>query len=310
MLNKYFFFLTLSLLLFSCKEKEVLKDNCLDNGASQNQSFENRKVLIIGIDGFRSDCMNDSISPFLYSLSQDPKCFYNSAHQVENVTVSGPNWTSILSGVHYEKHLASNTFSEYKVEEFPHFYKYIEEANSNLNTVSICNWAAVNVFIAYTYGDYCPLVSYDDLTVNNWANDIILGNDSVEADLLFLHFDNLDHEGHAFGYSPEIPEYAQAVNTMDGYVASLMASINQKRNEGEDWLVLVVSDHGGEGTDHANGLGNSNIDRTICFVDHPSLNFKSNYPSKQVDYVPTIFQFLGIESAAFSCQQDGVSLLE
>lgn len=305
----FFSLLALSLLFFTCDQQDLPADNCLDSGASQAQNFENRKVLIIGIDGFRSDCMNDSISPFLFGLSQSSDTYFNAAHQVENVTVSGPNWTSILSGVHYEKHLASNTFSEYKGEEYPHFFKYLEQANSELKTVSICNWSAINVFVAFAYGDFCPLVSYDDLTVNNWANNIVAGSDSVEADILFLHFDNLDHEGHAHGYSPEVPEYAQAVNTMDSYVASLMTSVNQKRSEGEDWLVLIVSDHGGEGTDHSNGLGNNNIDRTICFVNHPSLNFKNNYSSKQVDCVPTIFQFLGIESAAFSCKQDGVSLI-
>ena len=45
-----------------------------------------------------------------------------------------------------------------------------------------------------------------------------------------MHFDELD---------AAFPEYSSTLNTLD---------TNIKRLSGEDWLIMVVSDHGGDGT--------------------------------------------------------------
>ena len=56
----------------------------------------NRKVLVVGIDGFRSDVMTEQITPFMYNLSQSRNGYYNLIHNTEGITYSGPNWTSML----------------------------------------------------------------------------------------------------------------------------------------------------------------------------------------------------------------------
>ena len=61
-------------------------------------------MLVIGVDGFRSNAMQEEITPFLFQLSQSSKVFFNSSHRTEDYTISGPNWSSILSGVHWCKH--------------------------------------------------------------------------------------------------------------------------------------------------------------------------------------------------------------
>ena len=86
-------------------------------------------------------------------------------------------------------------------------------------------------------------------------------------------------------------------------------TINTKRLAGEDWLIMVVSDHGGDGTGHGDAQ-NPHINQTIFFAHHPNLIFKNQYTSSQADLAPTILDFLGISNPNFDCQTDGVSIFE
>ena len=108
------FFISLAIFTFSCgKTKTTCSNNldnnsCLDNTYSIDSNKINRKVLIIGIDGFRAEAMQESITPYLYQLSESSSVFFNKEHSIEDHTVSGPNWSSLLTGVHWCKHQVSN----------------------------------------------------------------------------------------------------------------------------------------------------------------------------------------------------------
>ena len=95
---------------------------------------------------------------------------------------------------------------------------------------------------------------------------------------------------------------------LGGDVENLFNTIEDKRLNGEDWLFVVVSDHGGDETGHGDA-SNPYINQTIFFAQHPSLDFKDQYTSNQTDIAPTVLDFLGISSSAFDCKTDGISLL-
>ena len=68
-------------------------------------------MLLLGLDGLRSDAMNENNSPFMFALSATDEVYFTASHSVESITYSGPNWSSILTGVHYAKHrVTSNNF--------------------------------------------------------------------------------------------------------------------------------------------------------------------------------------------------------
>ena len=126
---------------------------------------------------------------------------------------------------------------------------------------------------------------------------------------MFLHFDAPDAAGHGHGFSPNVTEYAQSLKQTDQYVKQLFTIINNKRAAGEDWLIFIVSDHGGDGRGHGGGQDNEHIINSMFFVQHPLLSFSKSHSSSQVDLVPTIFDFMGIKSSAFNCKTDGISLI-
>jgi len=311
-MKKLFIIHIVLLLIFACG---------VDDGSNNNPPIEdiivvdstkiNRKVLVIGIDGFRSDVMQDTITPFLHSLTKHNNLYYTLDHITEGITYSGPNWSSMLTGVHLDKHnVTGNGFENDNYDEYPPFFYYIEQANENINTASIVNWTPINTYILSNYADYAPLESINDLDVFEAAKNTLL-DDGPNHDIIFLQFDELDGAGHEHGFSPFIDGYINTAATLDGYCQSLFNIINDKRLNGEDWLYVIISDHGGEGTGHGDA-DHPNINRTIFFVQHPELIFKANccYTSSQVDLATTVLDFLGISSSQFEYNQDGNSIIE
>ena len=126
-----------------------------------------------------------------------------------------------------------------------------------------------------------------------------------------MKFDELDGTGHTYGFSPDVEEYTNYANILDGYSEELFNIIKNRRVKGEDWMYFIVSDHGGEGTAHGDS-SDPNINQTIFLAQHPELIFKANccYTSSQADLAPTILSFLGISSSEFEANTDGLSVLE
>ena len=81
----------------------------------------------------------------MYSFLTDSNSYFNLNHRVEKDTYSGPNWTSILTGVHYEKHqVTDNSFQNNRLEYYPNFFNYLESAMDNFDSYSITNWIPKN----------------------------------------------------------------------------------------------------------------------------------------------------------------------
>ena len=297
------------ILIFACEKTS--NDCCLFSTISElDTSKVNRKVLVLGIDGIRSDAMMQNNAPFMFALSNDADVYFTDSHITESITYSGPNWSSILTGVHYNKHgVSDNGFDNPNYDTYPTFFDYIESVDSTINTASIVNWTPINTHILSSCTDFSPELPVQDIEVFEQVQDLLVNDAPFNADMVFVHFDELDAAGHAFGFSSDVPEYSATLNTIDSYVENIFNIINTKRINGEDWLVMIVSDHGGDGTGHGDAQ-NPYINQTILIAQHPNLIFKNQHSSNQCDLAPTILKFLGISNSNFDCQKDGISLFE
>jgi hypothetical protein len=247
----------------------------------------------------------------MYGLSSRDDVYFTPFHKTEEDTYSGPNWSSILTGVHYYKHnVVDNSFVGSRFSTYPPFQYYLELAYQQINTFSITNWTPINTYICQQYLDYTSESILNDSMVFQLARDLLVDSFSIAPDVLFLHFDELDAAGHSYGFSPQVSEYANALSKIDIFVESLFNIIEEKRNDlGENWLFLIVSDHGGDGTGHGDAE-NPHINQTIFFSQHPDLNFTPNYITNQTDLAPTILDYMGVSSEEIDCKMDGVSIIE
>jgi len=221
------------------------------------QAQETQKVLVIGIDGCRSDALLMASTPAIDGLISNG--IFSPDGLNTDVTYSGPGWSAILTGVWSDKHLVTNnSFSVDDYATYPSFLKRIEDFDENLYTASICHWSPINTFIVQDYADHVVNFSND----NSIALEAIDQLQTEDVDAMFLHFDDVDHAGHNYGFNPELPEYIAAIEQTDIYVGMVLSALENRPNyANENWLILVTPDHGGIGTSH----GGSSIEERTCF---------------------------------------------
>lgn len=298
------------LLLLSC----VFLFACSTDTKQINAFPENKKVLVLGLDGVRSDAFREDLAPFMHLMKLDENVVYNLEHRIEDLTFSGPNWATICTGVHYEKHqVLDNLFSNNDLKNHPHFFQYLNDyfGEDNVSLASIAHWFPINYFMTIHKADYGPVeFNYSDERVYVECIDLIQNRKPIDPDVLFVHFDQLDAAGHSSGFHPDSSVYGASVTTINNYVKNLLAAKDQRSIEfNEDWLTIIVSDHGGDGTVHGGGAGNPAIDRTILFVHNKAIDGNRRLDfSEQVDIVPTILDFLDVDYS--NLDLDGKSLLQ
>ena len=296
--------LPIFLFIFKCTDDLTEPDVETDIG--------NKKVLIFGIDGFRSDMLTEDVAPNLFSMISEGNTAFTLKNRTEPLTISGPNWGSICTGVHVDKHnVRENLFRGNKLQQYPHFYKYIEGYDSRIRTASYTHWFPINLFIALGKADYAPVnVDISDQKVTDHAVKMLTSGKPISPDLLFLHLDDCDGAGHGYGFHRNIPEYVSAINQTDQYFGEVVDAIKSRPSyKDEDWLICVVSDHGGEGQSH-DDYNEPNIRNTIMILNNKSAIESNTELSdvEQVDLVPTIMDFLDIPVRE-SWELDGNSLL-
>ena len=216
-------------------------------------------VLVIGIDGVRSDALTAASTPNLDALVSEG--VYSPDALNDDITISGPGWSDILCGVRSDKHLVvDNGFSGNNYVDYPSFFQRIENTYSNVNTVSICHWAPINDYIVGTDADVIVNVGSD-----NEVRDCALNQlENYDPHAMFIHFDDVDYAGHSYGFSPDVPQYISSIEEADSQVGEVLSALYSRPNYAqEDWLIIVTHDHGGQGYGHG---GTSLEHRNVSFI--------------------------------------------
>ena len=87
-------------------------------------------VLAIGIDGLRTDALDAAKTPNIDALKKNGSysntCKILGVRYQKNDTISGPGWTSYLTGVWADKHgVHDNEFGGQRIARYPHFFNLI-----------------------------------------------------------------------------------------------------------------------------------------------------------------------------------------
>ncbi|QDU29964.1 Type I phosphodiesterase / nucleotide pyrophosphatase [Anatilimnocola aggregata] len=241
-----------------------------------------KKVLYIGIDGTRFDAVEKAETPQLHALLKEgihsPSCLILGDRYQKNDTVSGPGWSTILTGVWADKHgVHDNQFKDSKYTDFPHFFARLKEVRPAARTVSHVTWkpvhekitSAADVSVNYEEKAHGVLDydRYDNAAVAAGVQELAEGN----PDVLFVYIGQVDVAGHAHGFHPTVPEYISAIERADKLVGQLVAAMKARQTyAAEDWLVVVTSDHGGKGKGHGSGHKIPEILSSFLIVSGPA----------------------------------------
>lgn len=289
----YYSLIALFVVGFSACEKST-EANCPSECANNNIQHVNR-VLVLGIDGCRSDALQQANTPNLDQLIANGRYSWF-VDRGNHYTWSGAGWSSLLTGVWPDKHgVTDNLYGGKNYGQYPHFMCRLKKNSDCFKLASIVHYAALNDEIASPCNvDVLLDYSEDELVTQAAVNHI---ND-CEFDVVFVNFDDVDHAGHTRGFHPSIPQYMAAIEGVDAYVGRIMEVIyNRESSSNENWLVVVGTDHGGK-QNGTHGFHDNDTDVTRVFSIYRKRTVQNqglmNYDPAIVDIVPTIFDHLSI----------------
>jgi predicted AlkP superfamily pyrophosphatase or phosphodiesterase len=214
------------------------------------------RVLIIGLDGCRSDALLVADTPNIDKLWKNGA--FNFYAKTDPITVSGPAWTTMLTGVFSNKHGILD--NEYDAEpKYPHFFNVAKKCNPELSIASIPNWGPINNILKYGENDI--VISPDS---SCGVTELVVKTlHEKNPDVIFVQFDDIDAAGHSNGYGPHIPNYLKSIEKMDGFVGEIISALeNRKTLDEENWLIIITSDHGGFAKRH----GENSIQEETVFL--------------------------------------------
>jgi predicted AlkP superfamily pyrophosphatase or phosphodiesterase len=293
-------FLVFGTILYSCGDKfqpkKEIRTECLIG------SQPVRKILFVGWDGVRTDALIAAHTPCVDSLLNHS--YYNLSTDRGEYTVSVPGWSTILHGVWPSKHgLTDNTFSSNNYKTYTDIFSLAKKKKPNLSVATLSNW---DDFLRITEMENYAQRFDTDRDVKEDAIRIL---NSCTPDIMVLHFDNPDAFGHDSGFSPTNQAYLDAISVSDAYLSEIMMTITQRESLfNEEWLIVMTTDHGGEGTGHGNQYQLPQTRYVWSILRRPDLNYPIQIPDvKSVDLLPTMLHWLNIPVES-SWNLDGTAL--
>lgn len=277
-------------------------------------------VLVIGVDGTNlSRVLADPANVNFFELMQGGTTA--AASIAGHTTISNPSWSSILTGAWGEKTgVINNVFTPWTYDNWPTVFNQLEAANSAIQTTAIANWDVISA-TALAGADPADVVRniYQIEGDTNWLLTDDAVGDATEAaiaaasaavpNFVFSYFVGVDENGHMYGGASE--EYAAALNNFDRNLGEILDAVNAWESmTGEQWTILMVTDHGHQ-PQVGLGHGFQSPDETSTFViaNNPLIFAEGaiNLQYQIVDVTPTVLDIFGGPPPV---DADGVSLTE
>jgi predicted AlkP superfamily pyrophosphatase or phosphodiesterase len=217
------------------------------------------KALVIGLDGVRGDGVATANTPEMDRLMDEGAWTLDGSTQMTGPTVSGPGWTSILTGFEVIDHgIVTNDGWDNRVAGTPTWLLRARE--QGIETVAAIHWVPILTGLIEEDALSDQRLGTDDEVADQMADFIRAGAHAFH----FVHLDDVDGAGHSTGFSPENPDYIEAIEAQDERIGRMLRAV-ESRPDDESWLVAITTDHGGSGTSHG-GLDADN--RTIPVLFH------------------------------------------
>lgn len=277
------------------------------------------KALLIGIDGVQLERIS-ALNPPNFARLQISRSYTGGivGEASQQSTYSGPGWGTILTGTWAFKHQISSNSSGLANSNYPSIFKRLKQANSNLKVASLAHWGLINTqfFSADVAG--INLVE-SDLSDAEMVDKAITFMNSG-GDFTFIHLDNPDHVGHSSGFGSS---YDNSILLADQQLGQLLDAVETLRSAtGDDWLVLVTTDHGRDSSGYNHGEQtfsekstfiasnkplNAEFSSAPAAIANTSLNGIYGYAA-QTSITPTLLRHMGVEPQ-LGWQLDGIPLL-
>jgi len=270
---------------------------------------EKQRVIVIGIDGFSTECIKDV--PTIDWLKT--QCSWTFRARTVFQAVSGPGWSSILCSLDpIDTGIVDNDWvPEWKGGNpkihsisgkvpFKCIFENIKKNNPQKRTHYYYNWPFLSYFGNSSIGFVDQEISCngDEKGYEECDRQVLLSTlDAIRQDnfeFLFAYFGNLDEIGHKSGFCDA--EYSKEMSNMDGRVFDI---VSQLRDQGifESTTIIITSDHGA--TSHTKDHGTPDDQNILIpwIICGPGIKKGYEIESRvhNLDTSPTVSSIMGFE---------------
>ncbi|GLQ31756.1 alkaline phosphatase family protein [Litoribrevibacter albus] len=279
-----------------------------------------QKALLVGIDGTQFERVQALNTPNFDRLTITQAYTGGVAGDSnEQATYSGPGWATILTGVWVNKHGVTSNDSGLANPEFPSIFKRLEAHDSTLKVASIAHWSPINTqFFTNDVAQIDVVKSgQDDPTVVSEAIQFMQSG----GDFTFVHLDDPDHYGHSSGFGSQ---YDNSIITVDQQLGQLLDAVEAlEESTGDDWLVMVTTDHGRDLLGYGHG-DQTTQEKTIFIASNKLMNKEFTQPvgnvansdfgglygyAAQTSITPTLLRHMGVPLETH-WKLDGIPLID
>jgi predicted AlkP superfamily pyrophosphatase or phosphodiesterase len=294
------------------------------------------KAVFILLDGIPADVIERVNTPALDEIAAAGG--YTRAYVggerggvTETPTVSAPGYMSLITGTWANKHNVRGNSNQAPNYDYWNIFRIVESVDASRQTAIFSTWldnrtvllgeglaAAGNLTLDHAVDGFeIDTVAYPHDKESRYIRVI---DDRVTADaaayiamkgpdLSWVYLQHTDDMGHAHGDSDA---FFASVREADARVGRIWEAVKQRQALGEQWMIVVTTDHG---RDELTGKGHgrqSTRERTTWIVtNHGDLDARfTNGTPAIVDIAPSILQHLRIAVPdAVAQEMDGVSFV-
>jgi predicted AlkP superfamily pyrophosphatase or phosphodiesterase len=295
-----------------------------------------RKALFILLDGIPADVVERVETPALDAIAAAGG--YARAHvggeiggRTETPTVSAPGYMSLLTGTWADKHRVRGNSNLSPNYDYWNLFRIVETANPAHTTALFSTWLdnrtvligegrpgsgafrldhAVDGFEHDTVAFPHDPASRHILAIDERVTDEAARHIAERGpDLSWVYLQHTDDAGHAHGDSEP---FHDAVRRADAMVGRLWRAVRQREALGEQWMVVVTTDHGRDARTGRGHGGQSARERTTWIVTNQrplTPRFLAG-EAAIVDIAPSILRHLRIAAPpAVAQEMEGVAFV-
>ena len=225
---------------------------------AEESSHPSKHVILISIDGLRSDAikaLGQKRASAFYQMIREGASTFN-ARTDDDMTVTIPNHTSMITGYPVlgknGHHVTINTDSSQSVHDYArrHIESLFDVLHENhRQSAMLASKLKFDIYQKSYPIDFVSLTDQNDLKTLQAFKKVA----QVKLpDFIFMHFAGADRVGHQKGWDISPGSfYLNELEILNGYLDSILKVILLNEDLKNSTLVILTTDHGGEGTNHA-----------------------------------------------------------